>query len=167
MNGALKGIEMLLYRGVRYCLAAVFLWSGITKLLDPVSFGVLIDAYGLIPESWVMPAALLLSCLEVIAGAGLVPDIRGSLAVITGMLMLFAAILSYGIHMGLDIDCGCFGPQDPEARAFHGLREALYRDFGMMAAILYLYAWRFYRSIRPERFKALFTRFTLQKEKFE
>ncbi len=159
---------MLIYRGVRYFLAAVFLWSGITKLLDPVSFGVLIEAYGLIPKTWVMPAAILLASLEIIAGAGLIPDIYGSLAIIAGMGVLFIAILSYGIHMGLDIDCGCFGPQDPESKAFHGLRAALYRDFVLMAGVLYLYAWRHYRSVRPDRLKALFTRFTIQKEmKFE
>jgi uncharacterized membrane protein YphA (DoxX/SURF4 family) len=158
---------MPLYRAVRYLLAAVFLWSGITKLLDPVSFGVLIDAYGLIPGTWVMPAAILLSSLEVIAGAGLVLDIHGSLAIITGMVILFMAILSYGIHMGLDIDCGCFGPQDPEAKAFHGLRAALYKDFVLMACVLYLYAWRFHRSVQPERFRKYLTRFTIQKENFE
>jgi uncharacterized membrane protein YphA (DoxX/SURF4 family) len=159
---------MLIYRGVRYFLAAVFLWSGITKLLDPVSFGVLIEAYGLIPKTWVMPAAILLASLEIIAGAGLIPDIYGSLAIIAGMGVLFIAILSYGIHMGLDIDCGCFGPQDPESKAFHGLRAALYRDFVLMAGVLYLYAWRYYRSVRPDRLKELFPRITIQKEmKFE
>ena len=158
---------MLFYRGIRYCLAAMFLWSGISKLLDPVSFGVLIDAYGLVPKSWVMPAAILLSCIEVFASAGLFLDIHGSLAIITGMEILFIAILSYGIHMGLDIDCGCFGPQDPEAKAFHDLRTALYRDFVMMAGVLYLYVWRFYRSVRPDRFRDYFNRFTLQKENFE
>ena len=157
---------MLFYRGVRYLLAAVFLWSGITKLLDPVSFGVLIDAYGLIPKPWIMPVAIMLSSLEAIAGAGLIFDIHGSLAIITGMVILFVAILSYGIHMGLDIDCGCFGPQDSEAKAFHGLRTALYRDFVLMAGVLYLYAWRFYRSRRTG--SGMINRFTIQKEmKFE
>jgi uncharacterized membrane protein YphA (DoxX/SURF4 family) len=144
------GVSMLLYRGVRFILAAVFLWSGITKLLDPMSFGILIDAYGLIPKTWVMPAAILFSSLEVIAGAGLVLNIHGSLAIITGMMVLFIAILSYGIHIGLDIDCGCFGPQAPEAKAFQGLRMALYRDVMLMTGVLYLYSWRFYRSIRPD-----------------
>lgn len=159
----LRGVEMLFYRGVRYFLAAVFFWSGITKFMDPVSFGVLIDAYGLLPKTWVMPVAMLLSSLEVIAGAGLILDIYGSLAIVTGMVILFIAILSYGIHIGLDIDCGCFGYQDPEAKAFHGLRTALYRDFLLMAGILYLYAWRFYRAIRLDRLKDYFTRFTTQR----
>jgi len=158
---------MLLYRGVRYFLAVVFLWSGITKLLDPISFGVLIDAYGLIPKTWVIPAAIMLSSLEVIAGMGLILDIRGSLAIITGMLILFIAILSYGIHMGMDIDCGCFGLQDTEVKAFHGLRKALNKDIVLMASVLYLYAWRYFRSVQPDRFRDIITRFTIQKENFE
>ncbi len=158
---------MMLYRGARYFLAVVFLWSGITKLLDPVSFSVLIDAYGLIPKAWVIPSAILLSSLEVIAGAGIFLDVQGSLAIITVMVILFIAILSYGIHIGLDIDCGCFGPQDPEVNAFHDLRTALYKDFVLMACVLYLYAWRFHRSVQPERFRKYLTRFTIQKENFE
>jgi len=76
-------------------------------------------------------------------------DIRGSLAIVSGMLVLFMAILLYGIQLGLDIDCGCFGPHDPESRAFHSLRPALYRDFVMMAGVIYLYVWRRVRSIQP------------------
>jgi hypothetical protein len=57
--------------------------------------------------------------------------------------------------MGLDVDCGCFGPEDPEAEAFHGLRTALYRDLFMLAAVGFLYAWRHYRHIRPRTLKGL------------
>jgi hypothetical protein len=73
--------------------------------------------------------------LEVIAGIGLLFDIRGSLALITGLLVLFMVVLGYGIWMGLDVDCGCFGPEDPEAEAFHGLRLSLFRDLVMMAGV--------------------------------
>ena len=45
--------------------------------------------------------------------------------------------------MRLDIDCGCFGPNDPEAVAFHDLRGAFYRDLLLMLLIAYLYLWRF------------------------
>ena len=116
-------------------LAGIFLWSGIAKLLAPASFAVIIEAFGLIPESWVMPVAVVLPALEVMAAVGLLMDIRGSLAVVSGMLVLFMAILLYGIQMGFDIDCGCFGPQEPEAVAFHSLRPALYRDFVMAAGV--------------------------------
>jgi len=69
--------------------------------------------------------------------------------VIGGLLVLFIAILGYGIWMGLDVDCGCFGPDDPEAEAFHGLRLPLYRDMLMLAGIAYIYGWRRYRAIKP------------------
>jgi len=62
---------------------------------------------------------------------------------------VFMSILGYGIHMGLDVDCGCFSAEDPEAEAFHGLRSALYRDLVMAAGIGYLYLWRFIRSAGP------------------
>jgi len=150
------------YRIIRMLLAAIFLWSGVAKLLAPAPFAVIIEAFGLIPESWVMPVTVVLPTLEVIAAVGLLLDIRGSLAIVFGMLVLFMAILLYGIQLGLDIDCGCFGPQDPESEAFHSLRPALYRDFVMMAGVIYLYIWRYFRSVKPIRlmyfFKNLFHR---------
>lgn len=108
-----------LYRIVRWVLGGIFIYSGVTKLLAPRTFAVLIEAYGIVSEDLIMPVALILATLEVLAGSGMIFDIRGSLAVIAGLLMLFVAILGYGIWMGLDIDCGCFGPEEPEAAAFH------------------------------------------------
>ena len=130
-------------------LAVVFFYGGGAKLLDPQAFAVLIDSYGIVPDLLVMPAAIGLPLLEVIAAVGLVADIRGSLTAIGALLVVFMAILGYGIWMGLDVDCGCFGPEDPESRAYHGLRAALYRDYLMLAGVLYLYAWRAYRRRSP------------------
>jgi uncharacterized membrane protein YphA (DoxX/SURF4 family) len=138
-----------IYRVIRWLLAAVFIYAGATKLADPKAFATLIDAYGIVPDPLLMPVAVGLPLLEVIAAVGLLADIRGSLAVIAVLMGVFIAILIYGIRMGLDVDCGCFGPEDIEARAYHGLREALTRDFIMTAGILYLYACRYFRSIRP------------------
>jgi uncharacterized membrane protein YphA (DoxX/SURF4 family) len=144
------------YQTVRMLLAAVFLYSGVAKLLDPASFAVIIEAFGLVPESLIMPVAIGLPALETIAAIGLLLDIRGSLSLITGMLILFMAILAYGIWMGLDLDCGCFGPEDPEAGAFHSLRPAIHRDAVMMIAIVYLYCWRYRRSLKPARLQSCF-----------
>jgi len=90
-----------------------------------------------------MPIAIALPVLEIIVAIGLIFDMRGSLAVITGLLALFILILGYGIWLGLDIDCGCFGFEDPESRAYNGLRSSLYRDLAMMTVIFFLYFWRF------------------------
>lgn len=145
-----------IYRLVCMVIGVVFIWSGITKLLAPKEFSVIIESYGLIPDAWILPAAVFLSVLEVAAGFGLLLDIRGSLAVITGLLILFMAVLSYGIWLGLDIDCGCFGPQDPESKALHGLRAALVRDMIMLPAIFYLYCRRFRLNAEPKRLTHFF-----------
>jgi uncharacterized membrane protein YphA (DoxX/SURF4 family) len=138
-----------LYRLCRWALGGIFIYAGGTKLLEPEIFAVLIEAYGFVPEGLLMPVAIGLPFLEVIAGFGLLFDIRGSLALITGLLVLFMVVLGYGIWMGLDVDCGCFGPEDPEAEAFHGLRLSLFRDLVMMSGVIFIYGWRRYHAIRP------------------
>jgi uncharacterized membrane protein YphA (DoxX/SURF4 family) len=137
------------YRLSRWILGIVFLYSGGAKLIDPQSFAVIIEAFGLVPEILIDPVALGLPFLEILVAFGLILDIRGSLAVTTVLMALFIAILGYAIHMGLDIDCGCFGPDDPEAEAFHGLRLALCRDGVLMMGIIYLYIWRWKNSVKP------------------
>ena len=81
-----------IYRIVRWGLGGIFIYSGATKLLAPQIFAVLIDAYGIVPEDLLMPVAVILPTLEVLAGVGLLFDIRGSLAVIAGLLMLFFSL---------------------------------------------------------------------------
>jgi uncharacterized membrane protein YphA (DoxX/SURF4 family) len=149
-------LSPLIYHLIRILLGVVFLWSGISKLMNPAEFAVIINEYGLMPDAWILPLAIVLPLLEMVFGLGLLLDIRGSLAVITGMLMLFITILSYGIWLGLDVDCGCFGPEDPEAQAFHGLRLALVRDIIMMLGIFYLYYQRFRQIVTPKRLRNLF-----------
>jgi hypothetical protein len=61
------------------------------------------------------------------------------------MLLLFIGVLSYGLYAGLDIDCGCFGPEDPEHLAFSGLRTALLRDFLFCIPVLYSF-WYHYNQ---------------------
>jgi uncharacterized membrane protein YphA (DoxX/SURF4 family) len=138
-----------LYKLCRWTLGGLFIYAGGTKLLEPKIFAVLIEAYGIVPEGLLAPVAIGLPLLEVIAGFGLLFDIRGSLALITGLLVLFMGVMGYGIWLGLDVDCGCFGPEDPEAEAFHGLRLSLFRDLVMMAGVIFVYGWRRYCAIRP------------------
>ena len=138
-----------IYKLARWGLGIIFIYAGSVKLLEPRTFAVLIEAYGIVPQGLLMPVAVALPALEVAGGIGLLCEIEGSLAVIAGFLVLFIAILGYGIRMGLDVDCGCFGPDDPEAKAFHGLRESLYRDLAMLAGIGFMYGWRRYRTIQP------------------
>ena len=154
-----------IYGLVRMVISMVFIWSGLAKLLAPKEFSVIIESYGLIPDVWIMPAAFFLSVSEVAAGFGLMLDIHGSLSVITGLLVLFMTVLTYGIWMGLDIDCGCFGPQDPEFKAFQGLWAALIRDIFMLLGIFFLYYQRLYQNVTPKRLGNIFK--IIQKEEDE
>jgi len=122
----------------RLVISVPFLYAGITKLLDPKSFAVVIDGYGLLPESLVLPAAVVLPILEIIGAAGLLFNIRIFFYTVAALLVLFITVLGYGIWLGLDVDCGCFGPDDPE-QAYHGLQDALIRDLGLLVPTLYLF----------------------------
>ncbi|MBU0994555.1 MAG: DoxX family protein [Proteobacteria bacterium] len=144
-------ISQLFYTTLKLVIGLVFLYSGITKIGNPQLFSVIIDAYGILPGQLTLFAAFTLAGLEIMAGAGLIFDIRGSLFLIACLLILFIIILAYGIHMGLDVDCGCFGPDDPEQVAFHDLRYALYRDMVMISGIIYLYIYRCVRQIKPKK----------------
>lgn len=131
-----------LYLAARLLLAGVFILAGVSKLADPVAFATVIEGYGLVPPGLLLPLAVGLPALEVVAGAGLVLDVRGSLAVLTALTLLFMAVLWHGMRMGLDIDCGCYAPGDPEGEAYHGLGEALLRDALLLAVCAWCYWWR-------------------------
>lgn len=136
----------LLYHGCRLVLAAVFLVSGVTKAGAPDDFARIIEAYGLVPEPLVFPTAIVLIVAELAAAFGLLFEKRGALTLTSLMMLIFVLVLSYGIFLGLDIDCGCFGEGDPEAEAFHDLRGALSRDLLLAIAIVYMYLWRFFNQ---------------------
>jgi len=128
------------YRLLRLGLAAVFVYAGAVKLMDPRGFAVILSRYDMVPPALLPWAALGLPALEVAAGLGLAAEVKGSLGLITGMLLLFAGVLWCGVLQGLEIDCGCFASD--ELAEHDSLRAALHRDLGMLAAAGYLYWWR-------------------------
>jgi uncharacterized membrane protein YphA (DoxX/SURF4 family) len=138
-----------IYHTLRIFIGMIFLWSGVSKAFNPAQFTATIEAYGLLPDLLILPTALTLILLEIVAAIGLLFDKWGSLTAIAIMMLLFLTVLGYGIFLGLDIDCGCFGPNDPEAKAFHDLRGAFVRDLWLMLAIIYLYLSRFINRLAP------------------
>lgn len=134
---------------LRCVLGGIFAYSGVVKLMDPERFTVIIAGFGLLPEALIRPAAILLPLLELLSGIGLIFAVRGCLSAIALMLVMFMAVLAWGIHLGLDIDCGCFGPEDPE-QAYKGLKTALVRDGAMMLAVLAVY-WQNWKAQRARQ----------------
>ena len=124
-------------RLVRFSLGFIFIYAGFSKLLDPKAFAKVLSQYDLIPEGLLAPVSIGLPALEFLAGLGLIFAIRGSLSIIFGLLITFVIVLWYGILHNLNIDCGCFSPE--EIQSYTSLRHALYRDIVMIAAAIYLY----------------------------
>ncbi|REK24779.1 MAG: DoxX family membrane protein [Planctomycetota bacterium] len=116
-----------LHHLARLSLALVFLSAGISKLGDIPQFAGRIGDFGIVYDSLVVPAAWVLSILELLLGVGLALRVRGSLAAALVLLGIFIGVLAYGIYLGLDIECGCFGP------GFHvNIRTQLIIDLGLV-----------------------------------
>lgn len=133
------------YRLVRWSLGAVFVVAGSIKLADIAGFAEIIARYHLAPAALVPWTAVGLPVLEVLAGLGLMVDVRFTLEAVTGMLGVFAWVLYYGALKGLTVDCGCFSSGELAEHA--SLWEAFYRDLGLLAAAAFIYFWR--RAGRP------------------
>lgn len=94
--------------------------------------------YGIVPGGLALETALLLIAAELFIAVGLLLDRFWAVVAAAAMLLMFIAVLAYGIHLGLDIDCGCFGPEDPEHGAVSNLRSAVIRDVLLLIPAAYL-----------------------------
>ena len=122
---------------IRIGLGMVFVYAGITKLMDPKAFARIISQYDLLPEPFLPIAAIGLPLLELLAGIGVIFSIRGSLSLVFTLLIFFITILWYGILKDLNVDCGCFSGEELKGQA--GLWGAFYRDLIMTGASISLF----------------------------
>ncbi|WP_136799891.1 MauE/DoxX family redox-associated membrane protein [Desulfosediminicola ganghwensis] len=139
-------INRWVYRLSRWLLAGVMILAGVPKLANPVAFAEIIGAYGLLPDFLLLPTAIILPVMELVAAFLLVKGENAGLWITALLMIVFIAVLTYGIWLGLDIDCGCFGPEDAEHKAFSGLRVALLRDLLLCVPMTYCF-WHSYRLL--------------------
>jgi len=125
---------------IRLVIGSVFIYAGFIKLIDPKSFAKVISQYDIVPDILLPAVAIGLPAAELLAGLGLVLNIRGSLTVIFNLLVVFIMVLGYGIFNNIDIDCGCFSNEEINAR--NSLKQALFRDLFMIVAACYLYVYK-------------------------
>ena len=97
----------------RVLVGLAFIISGFHKAVaPPQDFAAVMEAYYILPESWLMPFATLMPWAQLLFGVFLAAGYltRLSAAAITGMLaVFFGALLSTRIR-GVPLDhCGCFG----------------------------------------------------------
>lgn len=121
----------------RALIIVILLAAALPKLFNIADFAAIINAYAILPGFAVTPVAVFLPLAEIGLALGLLFNRATSKYLTIFLLFFFIAVLSYAISQGLDIDCGCFGPEDPEHRAFQGLRIAIVRDVVMIVLLSY------------------------------
>ena len=120
--------------GARIFLGSVFVVAAVVKLLDLNQFAQRVGDFGLVFDALVTPAAWAIVATELLVGIALVFRLRGGLAAAVALIVVFMAVLSYGIALGLDIQCGCFGPA---VRVPLGTQ--LLADFGLLLVCAIIY----------------------------
>lgn len=126
----------------RIAFGLVFLLAAAWKLADLGAFEATIARFGIVYDPWVPATARTLIGAESAVGLGLVRGWRVALPAALAFVLLFVAVLVYGLHLGLEVECRCFGP-GPGA----SLAQALWRDLVLLALGGYLY-WRHGRERR-------------------
>jgi uncharacterized membrane protein YphA (DoxX/SURF4 family) len=99
----------MVYHILRTLLGLLFVGTGLVKLMDIPAFISDLGDFGVVLDPLVPATAWFISLVELVTGVGLLVNLRGSLLAALTMLVVFVGVLTYGIAIGLDIDCGCFG----------------------------------------------------------
>jgi uncharacterized membrane protein YphA (DoxX/SURF4 family) len=111
----------------RLVIAAIFLYSGYSKLREPwFQFEVSLESFKILPEYALEPIARTMPWLEVLLGVALLSGILARwFALIASLLLaVFVGAAARAYSLGLNVDCGCFGsggdPLGPKWFAEHG-----------------------------------------------
>ncbi|NJK33439.1 MAG: DoxX family membrane protein [Deltaproteobacteria bacterium] len=122
----------------RLIVGGVFVFAGVHKLLDPVSFAEDIANYQAFPYwTWNLAAAIV-PVTEVLAGLAVLMGFkRRAAAIVLGSLTVaFMGLILSVIVRGIDLNCGCFG----EAAEASAVGWPLFlRDLGLLVAIVAAY----------------------------
>ena len=90
-------------------LALLFLYSGCVKLFGLRRFSQTIAEFGIVWDGLVKPTALVVCVVELGLAFALWKRASWSILATAALLLGFLGVLSYGVAIGLDIECGCFG----------------------------------------------------------
>jgi putative oxidoreductase len=117
-------------------IAAIFIYAGILKILDPVQFARDIDNYKMLPWPAAVAFGLYLPWLEILCGLALIIGrlYRGGVVLLTGLTTLFIVASVIAKSRGLDISCGCFG----HASQGWSLGWHMVLDFALLAVLILL-----------------------------
>jgi len=95
----------------RVLFAAVFLFSAILKIYDPVSFLKTVNNYNLLPLTYVNLFVIIIPWIEFVSGLLLLFNFypKENSVILLSLLFIFTVAVLTAISRGIDINCGCFG----------------------------------------------------------
>jgi len=99
------------WRVVDLIVGGIFVYAGVSKVLDPAQFANDIDNYKTLPWFVSVRLAFYLPWLEIFCGLGVISRFfyRGGLSILTALIAVFIGVTIAAKLRGLDITCGCFG----------------------------------------------------------
>ena len=135
MNASLYSIPVLRItaRLLQIAVACVVLLAAVLKAFDPLAFAEQIRLYGIFPSLADLASWCFIIGEVVLAGALLVnlfPRITGASALV--LMAFFIGITAYGMIVGLEGNCGCFG-----SLVHRGPEQVIVEDALMMLAIIF------------------------------
>ena len=127
----------LVRRSLAVLVGAVFIYSGILKVRDPVGFASDIGNYQMIPWSVGVRLAFYLPWLELLCGCALVFHrfFSGAVAITIGLMLVFIGATAWARMQGIDVSCGCFGSAGKNLT----LTWHLVLNGGLLLAAIYLW----------------------------
>jgi putative oxidoreductase len=105
------GVGRFFWRVLDFIVAAIFIYAGAIKVLDPVQFANDVDNYKILPWAVGAGLAFYLPWLEIFCGLALILRrlYLGGLSILTALVAIFLVATIAAKARGLDITCGCFG----------------------------------------------------------
>ena len=99
----------VLSRLLHWPLALLFLYSGSVKILRLPQFAQSVGEFGIVLDGLVKPTAFIVCIVELGLAYVLWQQRPCAMLATATLLLCFLGVLSYGVAIGLDIECGCFG----------------------------------------------------------
>lgn len=123
---------------LHFFFGGVFVYAGLLKVADPMSFLDDIRSFDLLGDPWAAWLAMGLPWLEILAGLAVMSGFLrpGGMLILNGSLVVFLIAICLAWWRGIDIRCGCFGHSD----ATSSYRDLILRDVLLLLAGIVL-AW--------------------------
>ena len=121
----------------KWIIAAIFIFAGISKILDPNGFARNIENYRLLPYLLVIIMAVILPWLEVLCGIFLIVGRwkKGAAFILLILTFIFLIAIGSAVLRGLDITCGCFSMNTEGMKIGY---TRLIEDFLLFGIILFI-----------------------------